>query len=50
VVIARLLNRPGGDNYGMALAAAVVLAVLTAVIMGTAERLRSTARLGAGEW
>jgi len=50
VVIARLLNRPGGDNYGMALAAAVVLAVLTAVIMGIAERLRSAARLGAGEW
>lgn len=49
VVIVRLLGRPGPENYGMALAAAVVLAVLTATIMGIAERLRSLAP-GTGEW
>ncbi len=48
VVIVRLLGRPGAENYGMALAAAVVLAVLTATIMGIAERLRSLAP-GTGE-
>ncbi len=41
VVIFRLIGRPGAENYGMALAAAVVLALLTATIMGLAERLRS---------
>lgn len=41
VVIFRLIGRPGAENYGMALAASVVLAVLTATIMGLAERLRS---------
>ncbi|KAE8763371.1 ABC transporter permease [Georgenia thermotolerans] len=42
VVIFRLLGRPGAENYGMALAAAVVLAVLTAGVMALAERLRTT--------
>lgn len=37
VLIARLLSRPGVDNYGMALAGAVILAVLTGVAMITAE-------------
>lgn len=50
VVIARLLSRPGGDNYGMALAAAVVLAVLTAAIMGVAERARAIGGAGAEQW
>lgn len=50
VVVVRLLGRPGAENYGMALAAAVVLALLTATIMGVAERLRSAGSLGSGEW
>lgn len=37
VVIFRLIGRPGAENFGMALAASVVLAVLTAVVMGLAE-------------
>ncbi|MFD1506203.1 iron ABC transporter permease [Georgenia yuyongxinii] len=41
VVIFRLLGRPGAENYGMALAAAVVLAVLTATVMALAEKLRT---------
>ncbi|MDO5724103.1 MAG: iron ABC transporter permease [Flaviflexus sp.] len=40
VMIVRLLGRPGSDNYGMAMAGAVVLAVLTAGIMAGAEALR----------
>lgn len=40
IVIVRLLGRPGGDNYGMALAASVVLAVLTGAVMLAVERLR----------
>ncbi|NGN91691.1 iron ABC transporter permease [Nocardioides sp. KC13] len=40
VVILRLLSRPGSDNYGMALAAACVLAAATAVVMLLVERLR----------
>ncbi|MEL7976284.1 iron ABC transporter permease [Isoptericola sp. F-RaC21] len=40
VVIYRLIGRPGAENYGMALAASVVLAVLTATVMMVAERLR----------
>ncbi|MFD2758697.1 ABC transporter permease [Gulosibacter faecalis] len=40
ILIARLLGRPGGDNYGMALAAAVVLAVVCATIMLLSEWLR----------
>ncbi|GHS88613.1 iron ABC transporter permease [Actinomycetota bacterium] len=41
VVIYRLIGRPGPDNYGMAVAASVVLAVLTAGVMALAERLRA---------
>ncbi len=37
VVIVQLLSRPGADNYGTALAAAVVLALIAAVIMSLAE-------------
>ena len=40
VVIYRLIGRPGGDNYGMAMAAAVILAVVTGAVMALAERLR----------
>lgn len=40
VVIFRLIGQPGPDNYGMALAASVVLALLTAGVMALAERLR----------
>ncbi|MGO1316186.1 MAG: ABC transporter permease [Cellulomonadaceae bacterium] len=40
VVIFRLIGRPGPDNYGMALAASVVLAVLTASVMLVTEKLR----------
>jgi thiamine transport system permease protein len=40
VVIFLLLDRPGGLNYGMALAAAVVLGVTTALVMLLVERLR----------
>ena len=43
VVIFRLIGRPGAQNYGMALAASVVLAVITAGIMAVAERLRGAA-------
>ncbi|GGI05061.1 ABC transporter permease [Isoptericola cucumis] len=46
VVIFRLIGRPGAENYGMALAAAVVLAVLTATVMMLAERLRGDAAGG----
>lgn len=46
VVIARLLSRPGEMNYGMAMAAATVLAVLTSVIMVVAERLRTSESSG----
>lgn len=40
VVVFRLIGRPGAENYGMALAASVVLALLTATVMLLAERLR----------
>lgn len=40
VVIYRLINRPGSENYGMALAASVMLAVLAALVMAAAERGR----------
>lgn len=40
VVIVRLLGRPGENNYGMALAGAVILAVVTASIMALAEAAR----------
>jgi thiamine transport system permease protein len=37
VVIFQLIGRPGPENFGMAMAASVVLAVLTAIVMGLAE-------------
>lgn len=40
IVIFRLIGRPGAENYGMALAASVVLALITATVMLCAERLR----------
>ena len=40
VVIFRLLGHPGEMNYGMALAASVVLALTTATVMMAVERLR----------
>lgn len=40
VVIFRLIGHPGELNYGMALAASVVLAGVTALVMLTVERLR----------
>jgi thiamine transport system permease protein len=40
VVIYRLIGHPGPMNYGMALAASVVLAAATAVVMLLVERLR----------
>ena len=40
VVIYRLIGRPGAENYGMALAAAVVLAVATTLVMLAVECLR----------
>ncbi|GAA5146944.1 iron ABC transporter permease [Nocardioides marinquilinus] len=46
VVVVRLLGRPGEQNYGMALAAAVVLAATTALVVLAVERLRVPA-LGA---
>ena len=46
VVIYRLIGRPGLENLGMALAACVILALLTAVVMSVAERLR----MDRGEW
>ncbi|MFT4295704.1 MAG: iron ABC transporter permease [Micropruina sp.] len=39
-VIFRLIGRPGADNFGMAMAASVVLAVLTAAVMAAAELVR----------
>jgi thiamine transport system permease protein len=39
VVVYKLISRPGVDNLGMALAAAVVLALLTGVVMAVAELL-----------
>ena len=42
VVIFRLIGRPGQQNFGMALAASVILALMTATVMALAERLRAT--------
>jgi thiamine transport system permease protein len=41
VVVVRLISRPGENNLGMALAAAVVLAGLIMAVMAAAERLRT---------
>lgn len=46
IVIFRLIGHPGDLNYGMALAAAVLLAAVTSVVMLAVERLRVPA-LGA---
>ena len=40
VVIFRLIGRPGTENFGTALAAAVVLAVVTVTVMVMAEQMR----------
>ncbi len=40
VVIYRLIGRPGPENLGMAMAASVILAAVTAVVMAFAERVR----------
>ncbi|MGV8884739.1 MAG: ABC transporter permease [Microbacteriaceae bacterium] len=40
VVIFRLIGQPGGENFGMALAASVVLATVTVVVIALVERLR----------
>ncbi|MDO5634369.1 MAG: iron ABC transporter permease [Micrococcus sp.] len=50
IIIVRLLGRPGADNYGMALAGAVVLAVVTAAVMMICERLRPTGAGRGGPW
>ena len=47
VVIFRLIGRPGEGNYGMALAASVVLAATTALVILAVERLRVPAL---GSW
>jgi len=40
VVIYRLIGLPGGDNFGMAIAASVVLAAITVLVIAAVERLR----------
>jgi thiamine transport system permease protein len=40
VVVFELIGRPGSENFGMALAASVVLAAITAAVMVGVERLR----------
>lgn len=40
VVIFRLIGRPGADNFGMAMAASVILALLTTAVMAAAELVR----------
>ena len=40
VVIFRLIGLPGGDNFGMAIAASVVLAAVTVAVIALVERLR----------
>lgn len=47
VVIYRLIGRPGVESQGMAMAAALLLAVITAAVMAIAERLRPA---DGGEW
>lgn len=46
VLISKLLGRPGVDNYGMALAGSMILAVLTGVIMFVTDLLRPRAAKG----
>ncbi|WP_342372859.1 iron ABC transporter permease [Propioniciclava soli] len=40
VVVFRLMGRPGWENQGTGMAAAVLLAVMTATVMALAERMR----------
>lgn len=40
VVIYQLVSRPGADSFGMALAASVVLGVVTVTVLAVVERLR----------
>ena len=40
VVIYQLVSRPGDQNFGMALAASVVLGLVTVAVMAAVERLR----------
>ncbi|MDO5740718.1 MAG: iron ABC transporter permease [Ornithinimicrobium sp.] len=40
VIIYQLISRPGVEHLGMALAASVVLSLLTVTVMGVVERLR----------
>lgn len=40
VAIGRLISRPGAQNYGMAMAASVVLAAMTIAVMSLAETVR----------
>lgn len=44
IYIVRLLNRPGADNFGMALAAAVVLGVVASLALLLGERIRPRLR------
>ena len=44
VVIYRLIGLPGGDNFGMAIAASVVLAAVTAGVIAAVERINRGAR------
>ena len=46
VVIFELIGRPGAQNYGMAMAASVLLALMTGVVMALAERLRPSEATG----
>jgi thiamine transport system permease protein len=45
VVIFRLIGRPGAENFGMAMAACVVLAALTGLVMALAELIGPKASL-----
>ena len=47
-MIFRLIGRPGPESYGRALAASVLLAVLTATVVALCERLRRTGE--GGQW
>lgn len=40
VLVSRLLARPGGGNYGMAMAASVILGLATALVMTLSEHTR----------
>ncbi|MGC5627599.1 ABC transporter permease [Georgenia sp. Z1344] len=46
VAIVRLLGRPGAETHGTAMAAAVLLAALTATVMALAERARAEGDAG----